>query len=153
MRLPHSHLGTLTLNVDMRQIVPIGATPAGHRSIAPVQGGSFSGGRLQATVLPGGNDWVITRPDGSMAIDVRLTLLTPDGAHIYLGYQGTLRLTPEAAQKMRRMEQISDANIALKTVLKFETGDARYSWLNDVLAVSIGTQSPAGPVYEVFEIG
>ena len=152
-QLSHAHLGTLKLDVDMRQVIPIGATPSGHRSIAPVQGGTFEGARLKAEVLPGGVDWVITRPNGSMAIDVRLVLLTHDKAHIALSYQGILSTTPEAAQKMRSMKQAATHEISLKTVVKFETGDQRYTWLNDLLAVSIGAPSPSGAIYEIFEIG
>ncbi|MCE2829890.1 MAG: DUF3237 domain-containing protein [Sphingomonadales bacterium] len=72
--LKHSPLVTLSLTVDFAAMVSIGKTPSGLRRIAPVTGGTFSGDRLNGTVLPGGNDWVINRADGVMVIDVRLTL-------------------------------------------------------------------------------
>ncbi len=31
--------------------------------------------------------------------------------------------------------------------------DARYDWLNNVIAVGTGEQTAAGPVYSIFEIG
>ncbi|MBL6754568.1 MAG: DUF3237 family protein, partial [Pseudomonadales bacterium] len=49
-------------------------------------GGAFSGERLSGSVAPGGADWVVLRDDGTLLIDVRLTLLTDDGAVIYLSY-------------------------------------------------------------------
>ena len=81
--LPHHLLGTLSLDVDLRAVAAIGATPAGTRMIAPVAGGRLSGERLNASVRPG-HDWLVVRADGSIAIDVRLTLDSDDGALIYL---------------------------------------------------------------------
>jgi hypothetical protein len=71
--LPHRHLTTLTLLVDFPKIVPIGPVPAGLRGIAPVSGGQFEGERLRGTVRPG-NDWFVTRADGTLVIDARTTV-------------------------------------------------------------------------------
>ena len=38
-------------------------------------------------------------------------------------------------------------------IAKFESGDDRYRWLNNVVAVGTGEQTLAGPVYAIFEIG
>ena len=81
--LTYKHLRTLRLDVDSRNSVQIGTTPEGRRTIAPVSGGIFEGDRLSGEVLPGGADWVRFRSDGTMMIDVRLTLQTVDGASIY----------------------------------------------------------------------
>jgi Protein of unknown function (DUF3237) len=39
-------------------------------------------------VLPGGGDWALFRPDGAMALDVRLTLRTHDNALVHTTYHG-----------------------------------------------------------------
>ncbi len=65
-----THLFTLTLQVAGMQ--PIGATPGGNRRIGLVAGGSFQGKRLHGTVLPGGADWLMDRPDKATTLDVRL---------------------------------------------------------------------------------
>jgi hypothetical protein len=44
--LAYRHLTTLNLTVDFVAVVRVGATPTGHRGIAPVTGGSFVGERL-----------------------------------------------------------------------------------------------------------
>ena len=84
-------------------MVSIGQTPAGMRRIAPVTGGHFTGDRLNGTVLPGGNDWVINRHDGVMVIDVRLTLQTDDGALVYLTYQGRFLANADAMARCFRI--------------------------------------------------
>ena len=151
--LPHRHVTTLTLSVDFAAIVPIGATAAGHRGIAPVTGGRFEGERLRGAVLPGGKDWFVTRADGTLAIDVRLTLRTDDGASIYLAYRGSMRAVPEVMARFRKGEQLAKGEYALTIIATFECGDERYRWLNDLTAVGVGEQTPGGPIYHLFEIG
>ena len=57
----------------------IGATPHGTLSIFPVTGGSFEGERLRGKVLAGGGDWVTAEADGTVKLDLRVTLETDDG--------------------------------------------------------------------------
>lgn len=151
--LKHSPLITLTLTVDFASMVSIGQTPAGLRRIAPVSGGTFSGDRLKGTVLPGGNDWVLNRADGVMVIDVRLTLQTDDGALIYLTYQGHFLAGPEAMARFAKGEVLDPTDYSLAIIARFECGDPRYSWLNNVIAVGTGEQTRAGPIYSIFAIG
>lgn len=151
--LPSTPLITLKLKVAFEAMVSIGQTPAGRRRIAPILGGTFAGARLNGVVAPGGADWVINRPDGVMVVDVRILLNTDDGAAIYLTYQGSFRAAPEAMARFNRGEHLADDEYKLLTVAKFESGDDRYSWLNDLLAVGVGRQTAGGPVYEIFEVG
>ena len=81
-----THLFDMSLQVSGMQ--PIGATPNGNRRIGLVAGGTFAGERLRGTVLPGGADWIIARPDGVTTLDVRLVLQTDDGAAIGMVYRG-----------------------------------------------------------------
>lgn len=150
--LPHRHLLTLTLDVDFANIMSIGATPAGRRGIAPVGGGVFTGERLSGDV-GSGHDWFVTRNDGTLVIDVRLTLTTKDGVTIYLAYCGAMHATPEVMSRFRRGEQLALHEYSLRVVATLECGDPRYAWLNDALVVGIGEQTPDGPVYRLFEIG
>src|SRR6185503_1720718 len=80
-------LFTLTLQVP--RITDLGVTPNGHRRIATVSGGTFKGERLNGTVLaPTGGDWILVRTDGTMVLDVRLTLDTDDKQLVYMSYHG-----------------------------------------------------------------
>lgn len=150
--LRHSLLTTLTLTVDFRGMTTIGQTPAGLRRIAPVTGGTFVGERLNGTVL-GGADWVINRPDGMMVIDVRLTLKTDDGVLVYLTYQGRFVAEPDVMARFGKGALLDPSEYSLAIVARFECGDERYSWLNDVVAVGTGEQTATGPVYSIFQIG
>jgi hypothetical protein len=150
--LPHKPLVTLALDVDFPAMLVIGQTPAGLRRIAPVTGGQFSGDRLNGNVLPGA-DWVLNRSDGVMVIDVRLTLKTDDGALIYLSYQGRFLAKAEAMARFAKGALLQPDEYSLAITAKFECGDDRYSWLNNVIAVGTGKQMAHGPVYSIFEVG
>jgi Protein of unknown function (DUF3237) len=151
--LDHKHLITLTLDVGFADMVGIGNTPAGLRRIVPVNGGTFSGERLNGIVMPGGADWVINRPDGVMVIDVRLTLRTADGAMIYLSYQGRFLADSGAMARFARGNTLDPSEYSLAITARFECGDERYAWLNNVVAVGTGVQAPSGVIYTLFSIG
>jgi Protein of unknown function (DUF3237) len=149
--LPHRHLTTLTLDVDFAGITPIGAIPAGHRGIAPVRGGTFAGERLRGTVRPG-HDWFVTRADGVLVIDVRLTLDTHDGVAVHLAYQGRMTGAAETMAKFRKGETLESGSYTLTILAKLECGDPRYVWLNDAIVVGVGAHTTGGPVYTLFEV-
>lgn len=151
--LVHSPLMTLSLTVDFAAMRMIGQTPAGLRRIAPVTGGTFVGERLNGTVLPGGADWVINRPDGVMVIDVRLTLETDDKALIYLTYQGRFLAEPEAMQRFAKGALLDPADYSLAVTARMESGAAPYGWLNNAIIVGTGEQTATGPVYSLFTVG
>ncbi len=150
--LPNRHLTTLTLDVDFAGTVPIGAVAGGRRGIAPVRGGRCEGARLSGSIGPGA-DWFIARPNGDLAIDVRLTVITDDGATLYLSYAGTMRGRGDAMARFRKGEALAPEDYALHIVARFEGGGEKYAWLADALIVGIGAQTAGGPVYTLFEVG
>ena len=152
LALASRHLLTLKLKVAFDAMVNIGKTGQGRRRIAPITGGVFEGERLRGEVLPGGADWVINRPDGAMAIDVRIALKTDDEALIYCTYQGLFKAPPETMARFNRGEILDEREFVLRTQVRFETGAEAYFWLNDMLAIGVGQQTAAGPIYTVFEV-
>ena len=151
--LPHKHLTTLRLDVDSAGAAQIGLTPEGRRTIAPINGGAFEGERLNGKVLPGGADWVRFRSDGTMLIDVRLTMQTEDGALIYLSYEGRFSGAASAMTDLAQGKTLDPDSYSLVTVAKFECGDEKYAWLNNLVAVAIGEQTGFNPEYTIYEVG
>ena len=145
-----AHLMTMTLTVGGMQA--IGATPGGNRRIGLVSGGTFKGERLRGTVLPGGADWIVVRPDDVTTLDVRLVLETDDKALIGMTYRG-LRHGPAAVmERLNRGENVDPSEYYFRTAVMFETASAKYAWLNRIFAVGTGRRPPEGPVYEIFEV-
>jgi len=145
-----AHLLTLRLAVSGTQ--PVGATPNGNRRIGLVAGGTFEGPRLRGTVLPGGADWIIGRPDGSTMLDVRIVLQTDDGAAIGMTYRGLRHGPADVMDKVNRGEFVDPSRYYFRTSVAFETAAPQYAWLNGIIAVGTGSRPPEGPVYDIFEV-
>ena len=144
------HLMTLTLAVSGMQA--IGATPNGNRRIGLVAGGTFQGERLRGTVLPGGADWIIARPDGATTLDVRLVLETDDKALIGMTYRGMRHGPAAVMERVNRGDNVDPSEYYFRTSVAFETAASQYDWLNRIIAVGTGRRPPEGPVYDVFEV-
>ena len=107
---------------------------------------------LHGTVLPGGADWIIARPDGATTLDVRIVLQTDDGATIGLQYRG-LRHGPQAVMdKVNAGQWVDPSEYYFRTVVTFETASPKYAWLNKVFGIGTGSRPPEGPVYDLFEV-
>lgn len=130
----------------------LGETPQGRRRIIGITGGKFTGERLSGRVLPGGADWQVIRADGVADLDARYTLETNDGALIYVRNHGYRHGPAEVLQKLARGEAVDPALYYMRTTPRFETGDARYSWLNRIICVATGARRPAAVELEVFEV-
>lgn len=135
--LPVAHLFTITANTLPPQMIVNG--PQGTRAIVGVNGGTFEGPKLKGTVLdnPGG-DWVTARADGTLRLDVRVVLKTDDGATILMTYSG--------------IGKPVEGGLSLRTAPQFETGDERYTWLNNVQAVATGAPGKSNVTYTVYEL-
>lgn len=143
---------TLALDVDFASTKQIGRIPGGHRGIAPVTGGIFEGPRLKGTVAAG-SDWFVVEADGSLLIDVRLTLTTNDGVDIYLSYTGSMSGDGDALVRFAKGELLEESEYNLIIQAKLECGDERYSWLNKLTVVGVGRQTLTGPLYSLFALG
>jgi hypothetical protein len=145
-----TYLFNMVLSVG--EIQPLGKTPLGDRRVAVVEGGSFEGPKLKGTVLKGGSDWLISRPDGALQLDVRLTLKTDDGHLIGMIYRGYRHGPAAVIDRLNRGEKVDPAEYYFRTAPFFETSSEKYGWLNRIVAIATGHRLPSGPVYDVFEV-
>ncbi|KAK0391925.1 hypothetical protein NLU13_1423 [Sarocladium strictum] len=98
----------------------IGDTGFGNRVVIPITGGTFRGPRLSGNITNLGADWGVTDTRGVFFPDTRYNLRTCDGADIYIQTSGPAQ---------------PDGTILLRGI--FQTGHAKYEWLNYVVAVGI----------------
>lgn len=130
----------------------LGETPQGRRRIIGITGGRFSGERLSGRVLPGGADWQLIRADGVADLDARYTLETEDGALIYVRNRGYRHGPAEVLRKLSAGENVDPSLYYMRTTPRFETGDARYAWLNRMICVATGARRAAAVELDVFEV-
>jgi Protein of unknown function (DUF3237) len=139
------------MRLDVQPYQIIGGPDGAFRRIGVVPGGIFEGERLSGKVLPGGSDWQTVRSDGSTLLDVKLVLETTDGALIGMTYKGIRRGPAEVIDRVNKGEDVDPATYYFRTNPVFETA-SRYSWINGILAIGAGYRTPAGVIYNLFEV-
>jgi hypothetical protein len=137
---------------ELKESVSVGKGPQGNRIVADVAGGSFEGDRLRGEVLASGADWATIDSEGVGHLDVRLTLRTDDGAHIYVQYYGVLVFNEKVNASLAGGKAADFGDAHFITQPRFETGDERYKWLNRIVAVAEGRTLHNAVEYQMFEV-
>lgn len=102
--------------------------PGGTRSIIEMPDGRLVGRGVRARTQGGANaDWFVVGPDGTGTADFRGTMVTEDGAAIYVHGSGRCDMSAGFS-----------AGTVLRGYAHFETGSGRYRWLNKVHAAFRG---------------
>ncbi|WP_291206928.1 DUF3237 domain-containing protein [Hyphomonas sp.] len=112
------------LEVFIARPLVIGAAEAGIREVIPITGGSVDGPLLQGTVLPGGADWCLTRPDGIAEVWARYTIQTNEGHLVSIINSGFAHPN-------------GDGSYGGRTIPRFEVATGPLDWL--CRSVFVGT--------------
>ena len=128
------------MNVQLGDFIEVGDGPRGKRLVVDVPAVTLESDRVKASLATNdAADWGTLSNDGKLiALDVRFTLKTDDGAYIYVEYGG--RGDFEAK--------------TLAAAPTFQTGSEKYSWLNSVQAVTAGQVNleTGKLVYRLYEV-
>ncbi|MDB0580859.1 DUF3237 domain-containing protein [Salinicoccus roseus] len=143
-------LGHMELSVAKPHLP--GQTPIGRRRIIQVTGGKFEGEYFNATVLPGGDDWITVREDGTIIQDVRITLETDDNEIILMTYRGIRTGPQEVLDRLDQGENVDPEEYYFRTNPVFETASEKYHWLNNRIFVSNGIRLPEGVSYSIYTV-
>ena len=142
----------LRAEITLAPAQELGEAPLGRRRIIPITGGTFRGERLSGRVLAGGADWQVIRADGVADLDARYTLETGEGALIYVRNRGYRHGPSNILEKLAAGEAVDPSLYYMRTAPLFETGDARYAWLNRMICVATGARRAAAVELEVFSV-
>ena len=110
-----------------------------NRFVVPILAGTFDGPKLKGTVVSPAGDWMVRRADGSSVLDLRLLLQTDDAQKIYMTGHGVAYTQPGGA-------------LFARILPLFETGAAKYGWLNNVVAVGVFRPIPGKVAYRLYQI-
>jgi hypothetical protein len=141
--------------VDLNPRLAFGNGPLGQRVLFGAAGGVFQGPAVRGTIVPGGGDWTLFRPDGVMTLDVRLTLRTDDDALLHMTYGGRWVVPPELGSAMADPAQrhsIDPSKYYFRTNPLFETGAPQYAWMNDIVCVGVGYLVEGGIAYKISKV-
>ncbi len=125
-------------------------TPHGRRNIVRIAGGTFRGPEIEGTILEGGADWQLVRPDGVKELEARYTMLTGDGVPIHVLNRVLAREDPDSQDPY-------SPGFYRRSVLSFEVPmESRYSWLNRYLYLgtltSASTPEEAAVIVRVWKL-
>ena len=123
-------------------IQDLGQTARGHRRIIDILGGEVHGPRLRGEILPGGADWQIVRPDGTIEVVARYTIRSAEGALIYVQNEGLRVASPEILARMSRGEPVPFDSYHFRTAPRFETAEPSLKWLERSTFVGVAARAP-----------
>lgn len=133
----------------------VGATPLGMRMVFTVTGGEVEGERIRGKVVGAGADWLMIGADGWGHLDVRAQVQTPDGAVLYVRYEGLIEMNDKVQQALTAPDSGSTeyADQYFRTTPRLESGDAGYAGVNHSLFVAEGRLRPGPAVeYRVYRV-
>jgi hypothetical protein len=142
----------MVLHVKVGAPIEVGNVPRGRRRIVPIEGGTFEGPNLRGTVLAGGADWQIVRPDGLSELDTRYALKTEAGELIYIQNAGIRHASPEITKKLLAGEDVDPSLVYFRTVPIFETAASNLQWLTRSIFIGTGERHPSEVVIRVWKV-
>lgn len=152
-------LCTVDIRLEDDAPLPLGKSPFRNRRVSYIAGGTLEGERLRGEVMAGGGDWseLGQGADGAALtlVDVRSIWKTHDGAMIYVTYSGRLVIPQAVLGDFRdpaKVETVSEDDYYFRIQPTFETADARYGWLNVLVAVGYGKRTAQGVRYRIFGV-
>src|SRR5712671_3221148 len=122
----------LTVIAKIDAPLSMGKTPQGERRVIPISGGEFSGPGLKGSIMPGGEDWQLVRPDGVTELDARYWLRTEDA--VIIRVRNRALAEPPATPSEKR---------TVRCAPEFDAPIGKYDWLNKTIFV--GTLSVNSP--------
>jgi hypothetical protein len=146
----HRFLATLDIHAGESHM--LGEHRSGWRRYDVLIGGTLTGPRITATILPGGSDLLHRHSDLTTHPHVRLVARTDDDALILVSYEGIRFTSPEINDRLLAGEHVPYTEYYLRVTPYFETGSEKYDWLNRIVTVGVGRREGDHVIYEVFEI-
>ena len=142
------------LEAVLGEPLDLGDVSQGRRRIVPLTGGTFAGPELTGKLLPGASaDWQILLADGTALGDIRYTLLTDDGALLYVKSRGVRHGSPEVLERLGRGEDVDASEYTFRTSTQIETASRELAWLNKCVFIGVGGRNAGGVVYETYRVG
>jgi len=141
-----------TIEAELAPLMNLGRTPVGERRIIGIVGGTVRGRKLNGRVLPGGADWQVIRADGAADISARYTLESDSGARILVNSDGLRHGPPEVLAALMRGERVDPRSYYFRTVMRFETSDPAFDWMNRILAIAYGERLASAVKLDVYEV-
>lgn len=129
-----------------------GATSAGLRRVVPILAGRVRG-EVEAEILPGGADWQLIRPDGTIEVEARYSARTTDGSLLLLHASGLRTGAPDVLERLRRGEDVDPAEYTFRTTVRVEAAARNLAHLQRALFLASARRSADAVRYRAYRVG
>jgi Protein of unknown function (DUF3237) len=146
-----------TVDARLGPLEDHGVTRAGHRRVVPIAGGRVGGlpggqTRLDAEILPGGADWQVVRPDGTIEIDTRYSARTPAGEHLHFRTAGVRSGPPDVLAALLRGEDVDPASYYFRVAVYLETSAPRLAFLERSIFIASAVRGADSVSYTAYRV-
>jgi hypothetical protein len=148
-----------TVDARLGPLEDHGVTRAGHRRVIAVAGGrvsflcdGLSDDPLDAEIMPGGADWQVVRPDGTIEIDTRYSALTSAGEYVHFRTSGVRSGPPAVLAALLRGEPVDPAAYYFRVAVYLETSAPRLAFLEQSLFVASAIRGADSVSYTAYRV-
>jgi uncharacterized protein DUF3237 len=132
---------------------PTAGSPYGAKQYWQVSEATLEGPGISARLAATGMDWMSVADDGFWRPDVRVQFVADDGAVVLMHYTGLVEQTDRFAKAAEADESTDWRDQYMRLSIRFETGAARYAWLNTSLFIARGRLLGTGHIeYQVYRV-
>lgn len=140
-----------TVDARLGPLEDHGMTRAGHRRVVPIAGGRVVG-LFDAEILPGGADWQVVRPDGTVEIDTRYSARTPAGEYVHFRTSGVRSGPPPVLAALLRGEDVDPGSYYFRVAVYLETSAPRLDFLERSVFVASAVRGADRVAYTAYRV-
>ena len=124
---------------------------AGHRRVVPIASGQVSG-LFDAQILPGGADWQLVRPDGTIEVDTRYSARTPAGEYVHFRTSGVRSGPPQVLEALLRGDPVDPSEYYFRVAVYLETSAPRLAALQRSIFVASAVREAERVYYTAYRV-
>lgn len=124
----------------------------GRRQLIPILSGEVNGNGFKGTVLPGGVDSQIVRPDGKCELSARYAIQLDDGATIYIENNGIRTVPENYVEDVKAGKFVEPDVYYFRTVPTFETYNEKYKWMMNSIFVCYASRLPRNVILKFYKV-
>ena len=140
-----------TVDARLGPLEDHGVTRSGHRRVVPIAGGRVVG-LFDAEILPGGADWQVVRPDGTVEIDTRYSARTPAGEYVHFRTSGVRSGPPPVLAALLRGEDVDPASYYFRVAVRLETSAPRLDFLERSVFIASAVRGADSVAYTAYRV-
>ncbi|HEY7138325.1 MAG TPA: muconolactone Delta-isomerase family protein [Acidimicrobiia bacterium] len=151
-QLPYPRLSlAYRLDATLDEPLDFGERARRRRRIVSLTGGTFTGPKLNGTLLTGASaDWQVVLGDGTALGDVRYTLQTDRGDLLYVQSRSVRHGPAGVLARLGRGEDVDPDAYTFRAATQIETAAPDLDWLNKGVFVSVGGRRSGYVTYETY---